>query len=185
MGGIESRFNALLLEGKAEECLDLWHHNTELVQSSYRLDVPIKGSPYRDTPLHCATRAEMKILMHEFLESGADPLARNANGETPLHVVCVSARCSSRTNKRRAELLQLLMDKVVEVCGEDSYDVITESESPVGQRRRAMSDSRLVKSVDYLEKTGLNGHHKPRFSLSMQDKVHVCVCSCESTTSTY
>lgn len=112
MGGTESRFLGLLVEGNEEEALGLWHRFPEL-QERLRYDVPVKSSPFRDKPLHCATRNTMKILMLEFLERGADPHARNGSGETSLHIICRSARCSSRTNAKRAELLRLLLDCII------------------------------------------------------------------------
>ena len=132
MGGTESRFNSLLLEGSDEEQpLKMWLQDKEL-QDSFQQhpNLPLKGSPYRDTPLHCAARKQMKILMLEFLDKGADPLARNSNSETPMHIVCTSARASSRTSKRRYDILQLLLDRIPEICGEESYDVIRSDSSP-------------------------------------------------------
>lgn len=128
MGGIESRFNALLVEGKSEgEALQMWHENTEL-QSRYRLNAPVKSSPDRDTPLNLVTRAEMTALLKEFLARGADPLCPNAKGLTSLHVACVSARCGSRTGQRRAEILKLLLDKAVERCGKARHHAVPPSE---------------------------------------------------------
>lgn len=112
MGGAESRFNSLLVEGNETEALELWHNHPEL-QARFRPDLQIKSTQYRDTPLHSAARANMKILMHELLLRGADPRAKNSNGETPLHIVCSSARFSSRTNRLRADLLRLLLDGLV------------------------------------------------------------------------
>ena len=111
MGGIESRFNGLIVEGNEKEALELWHSNPEL-QARFRPDLPLKATQYRDTPLHSAARGNMKILTYEFLAHGADPRAKNANGETPLHIVCSSARFSSRTNRLRADLLRLLLDRL-------------------------------------------------------------------------
>ena len=111
MGGVESRFNGLLVEGSEAEALELWHGNPEL-QARFRPNVPIKSTQCRDTPLHSAARGCMKVLMDEFLARGADPRAKNANGETPLHIACSSARFSSRTNRLRADLLRLLLDRL-------------------------------------------------------------------------
>ena len=133
MGGTESTFNSLLLhEGSDEEQpLKIWLQDRALQDGfQKRPNLPLKGSPCRDTPLHCAARKEMKILMMEFLEKGADPLTRNSNSETPIHIVCTSARASSRTSRRRCDMLQLLLEKVPEVCGEESYDIIRSESSP-------------------------------------------------------
>ena len=110
MGGTESRFNALLVEGNETEALELWDGFSDL-QVRFRPQTPIKSSPYRDMPLHAAVRASMKTLTVEFLRNGADPHARNANGETAIHLVCRSARFSSRTNAFRAELLRQLLER--------------------------------------------------------------------------
>ena len=111
MGGVESRFDGLIVEGNEEEALELWHSHPEL-QARYDPNHQIKASPHRDTPLHSATRGSMKVLVHELLAQGADPRAKNAGGETPLHVACSSARFSSRTNRLRAELLAMLLDRL-------------------------------------------------------------------------
>lgn len=111
MGGAESRFNGLLVEGNEKEALELWQSHPEL-QARFRPNLPIKSTQYRDTPLHSAARGDMKELMQEFLSRGADPRAKNSNGETPLHIVCRSARFSSRTNRLRADLLKLLLDRI-------------------------------------------------------------------------
>ena len=111
MGSLESRFNSLIVDGNETEALELWHGHPEL-QARFRPNLPIKWTQCRDTPLHCAARGAMKVLMHEFLSHGADPRAKNSNGETPLHIVSSSARFSSRTNRLRADLLRLLLDRL-------------------------------------------------------------------------
>lgn len=111
MGGVESRFNSLIVDGNEKEALELWHSQPEL-QARYNPSLPIRGTSRRDTPLHSAARGSMKILMHELLSCGADPRSRNSDGETPLHVVCSSTRFSSRTNRLRAELLTMLLDRL-------------------------------------------------------------------------
>ena len=111
MGGTESRFNSLIVEGNETEALELWESNPEL-QARFRPDLPIKSTQQRDTPLHSAARGAMKDLMRELLSHGADPRAKNVVGETPLHIACRSARFSSRTNRLRADLLRLLLDRL-------------------------------------------------------------------------
>ena len=111
MGGVGSRFHSLIVEGNEKEALELWHAHPDL-QASLDPNLPIKSTPYRDTPLHSAARGCMKVLMHELLSHGADPRGKNSNGETPLHIVCSSTRFSSRTNRLRADLLALLLDKL-------------------------------------------------------------------------
>lgn len=111
MGSAESRFNGLLVHGNEKEALDLWQSHPEL-QAQFRPNLPIKSTRYRDAPLHVAARNDMKSLMQEFLTRGADPRAKNSNGETPLHIVCRSARFSSRANRERADLLRLLLDRL-------------------------------------------------------------------------
>jgi len=111
MGSGESRFAQLLAEGNEEEALALWNDSFDL-QVNFQPDVQIKASPCRDTPLHCAVRHEMRNLMVEFLSVGANPFVMNGKGETPLHLVCRSSRHSSRTSKKRADFLKLLLDRV-------------------------------------------------------------------------
>lgn len=137
MGGTESRFNGLLVEGSETDALELWHNHPEL-QAGFRPNLPIKSTPHRDMPLHCAARGSLKVLMHEFLTRGADPRAKNANGETPLHIVCRSARFSSRTNRLRADLLRLLLDRL-SPFEQSKYEdvgngVLCEDERGLGER---------------------------------------------------
>ena len=124
MGGTESRFNTLLVEGNETDALALWHSYPDL-QERFSPGVPIKCSPHRDKPLHAAARAGMKVLLLEFLERGADPLARNANEETALHLVCRSARFSSRTNAQRAELLRLLLDTISNASDQETCEALS------------------------------------------------------------
>ena len=121
MGGVESRFNGLIVDGKEEEAMELWNSHSEL-QARYKPNLPIKWASRRDTPLLSAARGDMKDIMKEFLSHGADPRGRNADGETALHVVCSSARFSSRTNRLRAELLTMLLDRLSPFEQNDGQD---------------------------------------------------------------
>ena len=125
MGGAESRFNVLLVEGKEEEALTLWKENFQL-QAYHNPNVQIKSSCYRDSPLHCAVRHEMRELTADFLSRGGDPFVMNGKGETPLHLVCRSSKNSSRQSKKRADYLGLLLDRVP---SEESFEVIQQSSS--------------------------------------------------------
>lgn len=125
MGSGESRFPALLVEGSEEEAWTLWKDNFDL-QMNFQPNLQIKASPFRDTPLHCTVRHEMKMLTAEFLSNGADPFAKNGNGETPLHLACRSSRSSSRYSKRKAEFLKLLLDRIPL---EETLEVIHRSSS--------------------------------------------------------
>lgn len=128
MGGLESKFNALLVDGRNDEAKTMWAENTEL-QERFRPNEQIKSSPKRDTPLHCAVHWEMKELVEEFLKRGGDPFSRNGNLETPIHVLCRSAKFSSRRSKRKLELLKMMLNKIPKISGEQSYDVIPGSAS--------------------------------------------------------
>lgn len=166
MGGVESRFQTLLLEGKTEEAMSMWHNNPENLQQIFRPNAPIKGSPYRDNSLHCSARHGMKILMHEFLEKGADPFSRNDNGETAMHIVCRTARGSSRTSKRQADLLFLLLDKIPEVCLEGSYPTTADLGSKGGRSGLAETWPALRGSAQQQEDS-----LEDKLHLGIQDKV--------------
>lgn len=127
MGGVESRFNALLVEGRASEAWEVWITNLEL-QARSQPNAQIKSSPNRDTPFHCAVRWEMKELMLEFLTRGGDPFTMNGNGETPLHIVCRAgdSKISSRRCRRRAEYLQLMLERIP---NEENFEVVRTSNS--------------------------------------------------------
>ena len=71
-------------------------------------------SPSNDTPLIYAVRFEHKpLFLNECLRFGGDPFVTNANGRTAFHVACASSRSSQRTDKKRKELLQMLLDQPV------------------------------------------------------------------------
>ena len=117
MGNIETRFHQLLLSGDLEQAVLMWGENVEL-QSKLDLKSPVRYSPQKDPPLHCILRVgnyrvpQLKVLVYEFIDKGADPLCLNASRETALHVVCCSQRHSARVSKARCEVLELMLDKL-------------------------------------------------------------------------
>ena len=117
MGNVETRFHQLLLSGEHEQALHFWTENKDF-QSQLGFMTPVRGSSTKDSPLHCILRVGnyrqpfLKILMHEFLERGADPLFQNAANETSIHVVCCSQRHSARENRARREILEILLDEL-------------------------------------------------------------------------
>lgn len=126
MGGVESKFGSHLVEGKESEALEIWNANFDL-QANFQPNAQIKTSPQRDTPLHCAVRSEMKELMVEFLSNGGDPFTTNGIGETSLHIVCRGgAKSSSRRSRKRAEFLQLMLERIP---SEENFEVIQSSGS--------------------------------------------------------
>ena len=170
MGNVESRFYSLLLSGESQEALQMWLSNPEDLQELFHPNVPIKSSPYRDNPLHCAARHGMKVMMHEFLEKGADPYARNDNGETAMHIVCRTARGSSRTSKRQKELLSLLLDKISEMPLEDSYDIAADT----GLQNDKAESNRLIETWPAMRSNALHqedSKQEDKLHLGIQDKV--------------
>ena len=130
MGNVEARFHQLLLTGEHEQALQFWSENKDF-QSKLDLKMPVRGSLSKDSPLHCLLRVGnyrqpfLKILMHEFIEKGADPLFRNGFLETSIHVVCCSQRHSARENKARREILEILLEELPSIDPQlnDSIDV--------------------------------------------------------------
>lgn len=174
MGGTESRFNSLLVEGTETDALELWHSYPDL-QERFRPEVPIKCSPHRDKPLHAAARWGMKVLMHEFLERGADPLARNSNEETALHLVCRSARFSSRTNAHRAELLRMLLDKISsasdETCEElSNAEWFSQTLPSASPEKKVDTGSRTLERPRSSSNVGSSTAMDP-YNLGVEDKV--------------
>ena len=133
MGGTESRFNTLLIEG-SEDAMQMWKDNFAL-QAKYQINAQLKASPHRDTPLHCAVRAELRDLIQEFLSNGADPFAMNGIGETPLHLICRAGKISSRRAKRRAEYLQMMLDRIPSAEEGGAFEVVRSSASLERERR--------------------------------------------------
>ena len=157
MGNVESRFGTLLVQGKEEEAMEQWKENFEL-QTRFQPNTQIKASQYRDTPLHCTVRFEMKELMVEFLSMGGDPFSTNALGETPLHIVCRAAKISSRRSRKRAELLRLLLDRIP---SEETFEVVRSMEA----KKSDWKSASVVSS----------GADRDTHHLGMQDKVW-CMC---------
>lgn len=54
----------------------------------------------------------LQTLLEVFLDKGGNPFVSNSSGDTPLHLVCTSAKFSSRRSKRKADQLQLLLNKM-------------------------------------------------------------------------
>lgn len=182
MGGLESKFNALLVDGRNDEAKTMWEENIDL-QERFRPNEQIKSSPKRDTPLHCAVHWEMKELVKEFLKRGGDPLSRNGSLETPIHVVCRSAKFSSRRSKRKLELLKMMLKKL---SGEQqAYDVIPGSASlerlkdlgtsslPSKPKRLSVEDERLRAMTLRGGVGGVTGSDS--LDLGIQDKVSSAV----------
>ena len=134
MGGIESKFNTLLEQGKETEAIEMWDSKLDLLHR-YNPNAPIRGwSISGDTPLHCATRSGLQIVVSRLMEQGGNPFLKNHKDQTPLHLVCTSARNSSRTSKKRAAILEVLLSKVAPPAsspvetgdGSDSYLNVTD-----------------------------------------------------------
>ena len=135
---MQSRFYWFLIEGDQNEVLAIWHQHYDL-QARFSPNARIRESPFGDTPLHCAVRGEMKVLLLHFLENGGDPFTRNDLGDTPLHLACRSARESSRTNRKRAEFLTLLIEWVPALVGVDSYEDLS-SDGKTNEKRETSDD---------------------------------------------
>ena len=200
MGGLESRFNTLLVEGRAEEAMTMWEENFEL-QTRHQPNSQIKASQYRDTPLHCAVRFEMKDMLQEFLTRGGNPFVMNGNEETPLHIVCRAAKISSRKSKKRAEFLRMMLDRIPT---EESFEVMYSTSQEMGNSigrglsfgssEKGLSEKGLDESLSRYEKglsmdssfqSSVSGLSNGDLSLKsiadvdahylgVQDKVNVC-----------
>lgn len=173
MGNVESRFDTLLAQGKEEEATEQWNENFEL-QTRFQPNAQIKSSQYRDTPLHCTVRFEMKELMVEFLSMGGDPFSTNALGETPLHIVCRAAKVSSRRSRKRAELLRLLLERIP--SGE-TFEVVRS----VGSLEREEEKRKKKKMEDWKSASVMTGVDNEAHHLGTQDKVwcvYMCVYIC-------
>ena len=112
----------------------MWDSKLNLLHR-YNPNAPIRGwSTSGDTPLHCAARSGMQIVVSRLMEQGGNPFLKNQKDQTPLHLVCTSARNSSRTSKKRAAILEMLLSKVAPPAsspvetrdGSDSYLNVTD-----------------------------------------------------------
>lgn len=153
MGNLESRFHHFLSDGDLEQASQFWSDNVDL-QTKINLRTPVKYSNTKDPPLHCILRVGnyrqpfLKILMHQFLEKGADPLWTNGDNQTAIHVLCCSQRHSARENKSRREILEILLDKLPTV--EDDV-AITESNQFIPAKGSARNLSKHLNMGDKVQ----------------------------------
>ena len=114
--------------------------------------------------------------MEEFLKRGSDPFSRNAIGETPIHVVCRSAKFSSRRSKRKLELLKMMLSTMPKVSKEQSYSVVPSSTSLEHSTLPSKRSSSLGSAEDKVKSLTLQGRVgaikvKDSVDLGVQDKV--------------
>ena len=83
------------------------------LQKNFNPNKHMGPSPSNDTPLIYAVRFEHKLFLNECLRFGGDPFVNKANGQTAFHAACASSRSSQRTDIKRKELLQMLLDQPV------------------------------------------------------------------------
>ena len=83
------------------------------LQKNFNPNKHMGPSPSNHTPLIYAVRFEHKPFLNECLRFGGDPFVTSANGQTAFHVACASSRSSQRTDRKRKELLQMLLDQAV------------------------------------------------------------------------
>ena len=130
-------------------------------------------SPSNDTPLIYAVRFEHKLFLNECLQFGGNPFVTNANGQTAFHVACASSHSSQRTDKKRKELLQMLLDQPVKK--EYQLPFINGSDR---ERRNGMDKSYVYHpSVCLLEKVWWWWWWW-RWCVCVCVCVRVCVCVC-------
>ena len=125
MGGNGTKLVTLLKDMKTSEAMLLWEESQEL-KEKFKPNTPI-GWKRRDTLMHLVTRAGAKDLLRHLLQQGGDPFVTNSNEETPLHVACTSVTNDAPAQTERAELLELLLDKVPEASREEAYEVIPDT----------------------------------------------------------
>ena len=152
---MESKLISLLQEKKLNEALELWVDNPEL-QNRINPNARIRALN-GDTPLHCAARYGSKPILWLLLSKGGDPFVRNAKGETPMHIVCTSAKHDSITNDIQGDLLEVLLTKIPEVTGEATYDIVCNEEEKKGDlRARAECEDTL--NLGVVDKVYLRTH---------------------------
>jgi hypothetical protein len=83
------------------------------LQKSFNPNQQMHASSFKDTSLTYAVRYEHKLFVNECLQRGGDPVVTNARGETAFHIACSSTRSSQRTDKKRKEILQQLLEQPV------------------------------------------------------------------------
>ena len=116
----------------------------------------------KDTPLIYAVRHEHKLFLNECLQRGGDPFTKNGVGETAFHVACSSHRASQRADKKRKELLQLLLDQPLRGLPADR----AEDYGVVGQVVGSDGEKEFI----------LNGSWKFHPSVGVRDRVRGGAC---------
>ena len=78
-------------------------------------DVNVRTRESRVTPLHVATRLGLEEHVELFLSHGADVLAKNREGETPLNAACAAAERPAEAG-RYLRVVQKLLDAGADPC---------------------------------------------------------------------
>ena len=126
MGSSESKFFDFLctlqssdqvhggsLPGEVEILRKMHSSESDISADLARTFNPNKHMPqseFRDTPLHYAVRYEHKLFLDECLRCKGNPFLSNGRGQSAFHVACSSKRASQRVDKKRKELLHILLD---------------------------------------------------------------------------
>ena len=111
MGGVDSKIEEFLIEGRQDKALELYY-NDETIHEQINPNARIYRSPHGDTPLLCAARYGMKELLDILLQKGGNPHIANKKKETAFHLVCKFSQsiASSRKSRRRTEMLLRLLE---------------------------------------------------------------------------
>ena len=146
MGSLESKLVTLLQQGRQKEALEFWIDHPGL-QEKINPNSRVKEHRWhqqdrQDTALHIAARYGSKPLLWLLLSKGGDPFVRNAKGETPMHIVCTSSKHDSKTDAVQADMLEVLLTKIPEVTGEDTYEILT-AEGESGATPMSNCDDKL------------------------------------------
>ena len=122
MGGSSTKFCQALQRGEEDEAMNLFIRHPNL-KRAVRLNRSFGSNHGHNTAMHYVCVHAMKQLLQDLLSEGADPLSKNATGQTAFHLVCKTQPGDDPS--RRLECLQLLLAWLKENEGNEPVSKLT------------------------------------------------------------
>ena len=105
MGVSSTKFRQALQRGEEDEAMNLFVRHPNL-KRAVRTNRSFGPNHDNNSAIHYVCAYAMKQLLQDLLSEGANPLAKNSNGQTAFHLVC---KAKEDDAMRRYECLKLLL----------------------------------------------------------------------------